>query len=842
MTFLNRSVRRRASLLPLAVGVSVALMAAPAHAQRSAPATVIRGEIIDAATGAGLSGASVRLIREASEEPDPERPVVTDAAGGYRFEGVEPGRYVLRVERLGYRSAELRVTVRGRGEARVSVGLDVDPIPLEPVEVSSTAGAPYDRAVSRSMGAVPAVRLRQRRYLATDVRGLTHGELLESVTMGESDLFRALHRLPSVSTRDDWSAELWTRNAAWDQTRVTLDGLPLFSPLHGAGVFGAVNPDALGAVYLHPGVRPARFGAGGAGVLELWTRPASAREIQGFGELSLASGRLAVDRQTPSGGWMVAGRRTYLDWLTRGVEAGLDLRDASIPYHYSDLTARVERAVSNSAKLEASGTWILDRLTGNVPDVLHASQATWGNRLGRITLSHELAGLRARQTLGVTAYHAALDTTPPDPALDHLSAPRVEPLDHGLTHIVLRGELEPRTPPAGEAGPGGAVRASAGWNAGYELVHQAARAVGAPPSPFLDADITALDSLDLHRRLIHLATWYERRWWAGPVELTAGLRVEAGPGMADSGPLRPAPRLQLRWEASQALVLGAGAGRSYQYAQSPLAVGLPLGVSRTPLFPAGAFWMLAGDSVPALRSDVVTVGGELWLGRQHLVSVTGYARSADGVLVPDPRPGLATDRPLYVVADERARGVEVSVRRLAGRLTGSASYALARATQHALGLDYASPSDRRHTVDLTGGYQLAAGLVAGGAFTYATGSPYTRILAAQPDPTDPSTTLVRGEPGARRMPTYAALDLSLEWMKSFRSWGLGAFLQIRNALNRTNAASYGDSSIRCPDDSTGNTRRDGVTICEPSGRPPSLHDEFLPAMPRAPLLGLRLRF
>jgi hypothetical protein len=823
--------------------VAMLTVASPAAAQEGgSPAALVRGEILDAESGQGLAGAVVRLVADSPVAASREQATITGPGGAYRFEAVLPGRHVITVERIGYRGARLQVVVRRPGEARVSVGLELSPIALEPVAVRGSAAAPYDRGLSGVAGGIPAVRLRQQRYLGTDVRSLTHRELEESVTLGEADLFRALHRLASVSTRDDWSAELWTRNAAWDQTRVTLDGLPLYSPLHGAGVFGGVNPDAMGAVYLHPGVRPARLGAGGAGFLELRTRPASARELGGFGELSLASARLAVDRRTGGGGWLLAARRTYLDWLTRGLEGLFDIEDAAIPYHYTDVTARVDGTLPDGSAIEASGTWMLDEVTGDVPDVLHGSEASWGNRAARITLAREIAGLRTRHTLGVTAYRANLDTVPPDTGLG-LSAERVRPLDHNLTHIVFRGELGPRDDGSGTRNErsGTALNPTEAWDGGYEVVREIVSAVGAPPSPFLEVPVTALDSLDVRQALTRLQAWYERRWSPGPIDLLTGLRVEIGTGIADSGPVRLAPRAQLRWALSDRLTLGVGVGRSYQYAQSPVPVGLPLGVSRSPIFPAGAFWVLAGDSVPALRSDVATVGGEVWLDARHLLSVTAYTRAADGVLVPDPRSGLSVDRPLYVVAEERARGIEATVRRLEGRLTGSLSYALAGATQETLGLRYAPAADRRHSVDLTARFAVTPALAAGAAFTYATGSPYTRVVIVPSDAPDPTATAVRGSPNARRTSAYASLDLSLDWMKSFRTWGIGVFVQVRNALNRSNQASYSDSHLSCGENDAMRITPGGV-VCDPGGRAPTLRDEFVQAMPRTPLLGLRLRF
>src|SRR5690606_14373537 len=113
--------------------------------------------------------------------------------------------------------------------------------------------------------------------------------------------FRALQRTPGVTTRDDFTATLWTRGASWDQTRVYLDGLPLFNPTHAGWLFSAVNPDALGEAVFYPGVRPARYGEGAAAVLDLSARSGGGPGVRGRGELSLASARLAMDGGTRDG-------------------------------------------------------------------------------------------------------------------------------------------------------------------------------------------------------------------------------------------------------------------------------------------------------------------------------------------------------------------------------------------------------------------------------------------------------------------------------------------------------------------------------------------------------------
>lgn len=84
---------------PAAALVALLLAAGSAAAQREG---AVRGHAVEAGTGRPLSAALVVL---APEEGDGEaRTALTDAAGSFRFGGVAPGVYRLRVERIGFRA------------------------------------------------------------------------------------------------------------------------------------------------------------------------------------------------------------------------------------------------------------------------------------------------------------------------------------------------------------------------------------------------------------------------------------------------------------------------------------------------------------------------------------------------------------------------------------------------------------------------------------------------------------------------------------------------------------------------------------------------------------------
>jgi hypothetical protein len=271
------------------LGAPPRVPAQPPAADTLAARGTISGTVVEAESGTPVPGARVIAYPDPPAVMPPvgaspflvaSRATVTGPEGEYRLVGLPPGRYGLRVQRLGFRPVSLTVELRGAADARVGVGLDVVPVRLQPVDVSSSLVEPYGRTTPAAHAAVRRVavaRLRQRRHLATDVQALTRDDVEEAVTFAESDLFRALHRLPGVATRDAYTAELRVRGAPGDQTRVLFDGLPLHNALHAFGGLSGVNTDALGAAVLHPGVAPASLGGGGAAVLDLRSRRGGVR-------------------------------------------------------------------------------------------------------------------------------------------------------------------------------------------------------------------------------------------------------------------------------------------------------------------------------------------------------------------------------------------------------------------------------------------------------------------------------------------------------------------------------------------------------------------------------------
>jgi hypothetical protein len=283
--------------------------------------------------------------------------------------------------------------------------------------------------------------------------------------------------------------------------------------------------------------------------------------------------------------------------------------------------------------------------------------------------------------------------------------------------------------------------------------------------------------------------------------------------------------------------ISLGLGRSWQYLQ---AIALA-GPSIHPAFHASHFWMWPDANTPAIRADLASIGTERWLGSGWLASANAFVRHAVGVNLPSPASGkLIVGRPVWVQGENRARGVELSLRRIGAAWSTSVGYSLGESVIEVGDQVFPSAADRRHAFDAMVGVRLWRELRLAAAYTAMSGAPFTRAYVKTRQHctsfgfgcSSPDGSYV-DEHNAERTPAYASLDGSLQWSRTFGPIGVTSYLQVRNILARDNATTYGGSR---PVGATRTVRplnTDFALVFE---------DHFEPGLPRLPLAGLRITF
>ncbi len=271
------------SRIAIAAALPLAYIA-PAFAEPGNPAVVaetaagvVSGYVKEAAQGVFLDGAVVTLNGQQAH---------TGADGSFRFSGVQPGRYTLRVDYLGYQGQDVEIEV---GAARGA--------PVEIVLQSTVAAQNLGRVQVRGSRGAQALALNQQRT-STNYVNVVSSDLLGQFP--DHNIAESTQRIPGVSIeRDQGEGRYVTvRGAPKEFTTVTMDGVQLANPDNASrGVeLDTIPADVIAALEVTKALTPDMDGDAIAGNINIRTQSAldrdglTLRASVARGEFELGSG------------------------------------------------------------------------------------------------------------------------------------------------------------------------------------------------------------------------------------------------------------------------------------------------------------------------------------------------------------------------------------------------------------------------------------------------------------------------------------------------------------------------------------------------------------------------
>ena len=603
----------------------------------------LSGVVRDAATGEPLSGAVVALA-------DLDRATATRPGGAYRFDGVPAGPQHLVVRRLGYETRTLHALVPAAGQVEIDLSLSPRPLALRRVEAYGPVAV---RGAERGADADPHPAV-----------ALSAEAIRDHPLLAEPDALGALAG-GAVGAQPEQPRGLHVRGGSADQVGYLIDGVPVLSPFHAAGLFGTWEVDALAGVRLDP-TPPAEAAADAlSGVVQAQTL-APGRVLRARGSAGTAQAHLTVDGPVPvlHGGFLLSGRRgfagvpdpkdesTYLaghgsDWL-----ATLQGRLAGGAFRVLALGSR------NAGDAAAVPTPDTPSPAGEARNRFAWSGLSWGGEWAR-----GVAGGR----LTLRGWRAGAD-----------AAARWASEDPAAATLATRRE-----------DAGGAVTYEAGDRAARTVVGvRASRSRGdyrvGPAGAAAPAYRVAGET--------HVAALFARtvRPLGAHAEVEAGLLAASYDDRA-----RLAPQLRLRWTPVPALTLSAGASRAHQPEQ---ALHNPESVVGY-LFPPALYAGAGADGVPLARSDQAFVAAGLRPSPGVRLAAQAYARSFGGLVLVAP----ATAQPFatrgFAVGRGTARGAALELTASGARYALLASYGWSRVRLAYGDTTYVPDFAATHTLD-----------------------------------------------------------------------------------------------------------------------------------------------
>lgn len=328
----------------------------------------ISGRLTDAENGETLIGATVEAVGL-------QKGNVSNEYGFYSFTlPAGDDSITLRFNYLGYET-----TYRQIKPASGAITLNVSLRPQGSVldEVVIRANNPLEEKVKSTEMSVMTLSAREAKALPA--------------LFGEVDLLKILQLKPGVASGSEGTTGIFVRGGGGDQNLIVLDEAVVYNPNHLFGFFSTFNSDAVKDMKIYKGGFPAQYGGRLSSVIDVRMKEGNNKDYDVTGGIGLISSRLTVEGpiQKDKSSFIVSGRRTYADLITRGINrANADNPDYNpIPdYYFYDLNTKVNFTLSEKDRLFLSGYFGRDVFTFD--NETFNFLFDWGNATGTARWNH----------------------------------------------------------------------------------------------------------------------------------------------------------------------------------------------------------------------------------------------------------------------------------------------------------------------------------------------------------------------------------------------------------------------------------------------------------------------
>lgn len=713
----------------------------------------ISGYVSDASSGEQLIGVTIRL--EGSTKLS-----VTSNDYGFFSITAPAGNYQLLVGYVGYKIDARPVALNKNIQLK---------IPLAPQDnslsevVVSAAKQTDDHVKSAKMG----------------VEKLSMKEIAHvPVIFGERDLIKVVQLLPGVKSAGEGNSGFFVRGGAADQNLILLDEAVVYNPSHLLGFFSTFNSDAIKDVTLYKGNTPAQYGSRLSSVMDVRMNDGNNQKLSVNGGIGIIASRLTVEGPIvkDKGSFLISARRTYADVFLKASKDTVVNRSA---LYFYDLNLKANYQLGERDKVYLSGYIGQDRLA--LGDLFGID---WGNKTATLRWNHQFnPKLFSNTSLIYSDYKYNIDLNSNATFKGHI--------DSQIKDWNFKEEFSFY------------ANARNTWKMGFNMVYHTIK-----PGQY-SGDITLEDQPFTHS--LENAAYISNEWKASEkLKIEYGVRASAFSVLGGDNNfytlnaagsitdtlsyaknkivktyLNIEPRLSASLQVSASSSLKAAYARNTQplHQLSSSAVSSPTDK-----------WVATNNIIKPEIADQVSLGffKNLKDNAYEFSMETYYKKMQNQVDYRDGANVRSNDpiEPQLLFGKGRAYGVELLLRKKAGRLTGWVGYTLSRTEKQINGINesdwYAARQDRTHDISIVGMYDLTQKWSLSATFVYYTGNAVT--FPSGKYYIDNQVVFLYTSRNAYRMPAYHRLDLSATWkLKERKNFSSELAFGLYNAYGHTNA-------------------------------------------------------
>lgn len=293
------------------------------------PSAKLAGRLADGQDDAPLAGATVRV----TFADGTTREATTAADGTFRLDDLPAD------------GAPVTIDVAAAGHDAVRLGETLDP------GVESRVVLRLERANRKVLGVPPPEAPAPGDGELVEVRGKKPPREVTKRTLDQRELsripgtngdaLRAIQNFPGIARPPGLAGLLIVRGAAPNETQIFADGTLIPIAYHFGGLSSVIPTEALDHIDFYPGNFSAQYGRGIGGIVDIGVkapRVDDKRPAHGLVQFDLIDVRGLVEGRIGKSGWtyLLSGRRSYVD-LTVGPalrEAGVNVTSLPVYYDY----------------------------------------------------------------------------------------------------------------------------------------------------------------------------------------------------------------------------------------------------------------------------------------------------------------------------------------------------------------------------------------------------------------------------------------------------------------------------------------------------------------------------
>ena len=617
------------------------------------------------------------------------------------------------------------------------------------------------------------------------------------VLMGEADVIKSVVMMPGVQSVGEMSSGFNVRGGNTDQNLVLMDGAPVFNTSHLFGFFSIINPDAVKDVTLFKGGVPASYGERVSSIMEIDLKEGNTEHLSLNGGIGLINSRLTLEGpfvKKKKSTFLVGGRTTYSDWIMQQSRNPQFMNSVA---HFYDLNGTVNLYLGENNNLKLMGYF-----SNDVFNLNSNSLYTYGNAIASANWKMNISK-KVISNLNVSYSKYTFNLDQKDISVPEDDYHLATGLEYGSTKYILSWL------------PNEKHRINTGFQAiGYRIFPGEVTPATDPSNvqnekiPNEQAIETALfadDDIDLSASTaINVGLRYARYMSMGPTTvlnydpnqtINSGSVIDStvyGPGEVAKTYQGLEPRLSVKFNLTSGGSLRFSYQRIHQFMNQ---------ISNTSVISPADFWKSCDAHIEPLISDQFAVG--LFKSPQKGLfetSVEVYYKNLQNLLEYKNGAVLVMNHHIeadLINANGYAYGLELYLRKNAGRLNGWVSYTYSRTmrkTDNRFPDDvinnknyYPSVYDRPHDLSTVLNYQISRRWRFSGNFILMSGRPIT--LPEQKYIFDGNQVVYFSDRNKYRMPLYNRMDVSItidENLRKKRMWKGSWTFSVYNLYGRQN--------------------------------------------------------